>query len=57
MRGLVQLDMEKCRKKVYITIPYYNDSLNIKDSWLVSKPTGVPSTNAKSLIPLLEVGG
>ena len=53
----MQLDMEKCRKKVYITIPYYNDSLNIKDSWLVSKPTGVPSTNAKSLIPLLEVGG
>ena len=53
----MQLDMEKCRKKVCITIPYYKNSQNIQDSWLVSKSTRVPSTNAKSLIPLLEVGG
>ena len=45
------------RKIEHITIPISNDSKNIQDSWLVSKSTDVPSTNAKSLIPLLDVWG
>ena len=40
-----------------ITIPYSNDSQGVRDGWLVSSSTGVPTKNVKPLIPLLELGG
>ena len=52
--GLVKLDRNRCRKIEYITIPYSNDSQNVKHGCLVSASTDVPTTNAKSLTPLLE---
>ena len=42
------------RKQRYDTIPYSNCSQSIKDSWLVSSSTHVPTQNAKSLTPLFR---
>ena len=54
--GLVKLDRERYRKKVYNTIPYSTYHPTYMNGWLVSSSTGVPTKNAKSLTPLLEVG-
>ena len=53
----MKLGRNRYRKIEYITIPYSNDSENIKCGWFVSSSTDVPTTNAKSLTPLLEGGG
>ena len=41
----------------YIAIPYYNDSQNIRDSWLVSPCNDVPTKIAKSLTPFTKGWG
>ena len=46
-----------CRKQVYITIPYSNDSKNISHGLLVSSCTDVPTKNTKSLTPSFLVPG
>ena len=52
----MKLNRDRCRRIEYITIPYSNDSHNITYGWLVSSSADVPTQNAKSLTPLLEVG-
>ena len=48
-KRFIKVDRGGCRNTEYITIPYSNDSRNIKYGWLVSYCTGVPTQNAKSL--------
>ena len=43
---------DRCKKIEDITIPYSNFSQSIKDSWVVSFSTHVPTKKAKSLTPL-----
>ena len=50
--GLVKLDRKSCKKTDLITIPYSNDSQNVRHGWLVSCFTGVPKKNAKLLAPM-----
>ena len=50
-KRFIKVDRDGCRNTEYITI----DSRNINYGWLVSYCTGVPTQNAKSLAPLLEV--
>ena len=45
-------DWDRFSEMEDVTIPYSNCSQSIKDSWFVSFPTLVPTTNAKSLTPL-----
>ena len=53
---LVKLNRNRCEKIEYITNPYTNDSQSTMDGWLVSSCTDVPTQNAKSLTPIIEVG-
>ena len=53
----MKLGRNRCGKIEYITIPYSINSQNIMDGWLVCSCTDVPTKNAKSLTPLLEVRG
>ena len=43
---MVKLDRKSCKKTDLITIPYSNDSQNVRHGWLVSSFTGVPTKNA-----------
>ena len=52
----MKLNRDRCRRIEYITIPYSNDSQSITYGWLVFYSTDVPTQNAKSLTPLLDVG-
>ncbi|CAI7997851.1 hypothetical protein GBAR_LOCUS2263, partial [Geodia barretti] len=47
-------DRDRCSEIEDVTIPYSNTSQSIKNSWFVSISTLVPTTNAKSLTPLLR---
>ena len=47
----------KCSRKEYITIPFSNCSQSVCNSWFVSYFTRLPSKKAKSLAPIVGVGG
>ena len=53
-RGTAKFGRDRSRSSEIadVTIPYSNCSQSIKDSWFVSFPTLVPTTNAKSLTPV-----
>ena len=44
-------DRDTCSEIDDITVPYYNFSQSIKDSWFVSFSVHVPTKNATSLTP------
>ena len=49
----MNIDRERSREQVYITIPYSNDSKKNRHGWLVSYCTDVPTKIAKLLTPLI----
>ena len=55
-RGMAKFgrDRDICSEIEDMSIPYFNCSQSIKDSWFVSFSTHVPTTNAKSLTPLFR---
>ena len=50
-------DRDRCSEIEDATIPYFNCSQSIKDSWFDSYSTLVPTKNAKSSTPLFTGGG